>query len=167
MSGDFDTWSQTPCKRETNSFGAPASPAEPSGRELVARFGSHRDLLFCGGDAVLEALGWPRGATTMHLRYEPGPREIITQCQGSDPRMSIDSGAVWIDVPGAGTISTAAELDADLRKPEVVRLYGDGFSKRCDLQMTAWVVGDVAEVCLSLQGERGDLAYASFRTRCE
>jgi hypothetical protein len=133
----------------------------------VAAFGSHRDLVFCGGDAVLEALGWPREATTMHLRYEPGQREIVTQCPGTDPRMTIDSGAVWIDVPGSKTVTSVAKLDADLRLPQVVRVYGDAFSVRCDLQMTAWVEGDVAEVCLSLQGEKGDLAYASFRTRCE
>ena len=166
-SGDFDNWSQLPCKRETQSFGGPPSPSQPSGLELVAAFGRDRELVYCGGDAALNALGWTSEPRRVRMTYEPGEREIITHCPETDPKLAIDAGTVRLAIGGAEAVVSVAYLHANLRSPQVVHLYGDDFSARCDLQLTAWVQDGMAEACFSVSGPKGQPLYASFRSRCE
>lgn len=160
----YDDSTGATCKQQTQLYGAPAFPSEPSGRELVEAFGTRRELVFCGGDAALAALGWTQ--KSIRLSYAPGEREVITRCPGSEPRMSIELGSIGVESVGSETLISPADFEANLKSPYLVRVFSANLGTKCNLQLTAWARGGEAEACLSLRGKQGELLYASFRTRC-
>jgi hypothetical protein len=147
---------------------APAQRTAPA--SLTSVFGNTHELTYCGGDALLTELGWPRlvaGVSRARLRYEAGQYVVYSGCTKTNEWVTVEGGRLRVEL---GAVAFAASSDLQLRSadPALVHASAGSVPGHCNVHAVAAATPDQMELCLSAySGAPGAVLYASFRSRCD
>lgn len=169
VSFDGSAFGVAECQRESFAITDRAPNGHVPASELGALLREDRDLVYCGGDEWVSALGWSklqRGTTPAQLRFTPGDVVAYMQCRSGERRAHLEDGWLRLKV-GSREVSASAELSADERYPQRTTTFGEASSTACGLQIFVRTSADQAEACLSARDAQGNIVYAAFRSRCE
>jgi hypothetical protein len=136
----------------------------------VSLFGRQRELTFCGGDALVAELGWPRlvaGSSRARWRYAAGQYVVYGGCAKANEVVTLEGGQLIVAV-GAEEFITSGELQFRSSDPQLVHAAAAAVPGLCNVHVVAAATPDAVELCLSTyRGAPGDVLYASFRSRCD
>jgi hypothetical protein len=147
-----------------------APPERIGASSLVQVFGTSRELVFCGGDELIEQLGWPRlsaGTSRARVRYEPGVYVVYSGCTKERGRVTLEGGRLAVELAGGAAFVTSGDLQLQAAEPGLVHAAAAAVPGFCNVYVVAAATADEAEVCLSVpRGAPNEVLYASFRSSC-
>jgi hypothetical protein len=153
------------------SYAVEQSPPERTqASSLVQVFGRTRELVFCGGDELIEKLGWPRlsaGTSRARVSYEPGAYIVYSGCAKERERVTLEGGRITFELGDAAEFVTQSDLQLQVADPGLVHATSAAVPEFCNAHVVAAATLEEAEVCLSVpRGAPNDVLYASFRSSC-
>jgi hypothetical protein len=154
------------------SYSVGDEPADRLGAgSLVSVFGTSRELIYCGGDELLEQLGWPplrAGTSRARLRYAAGAYTVYSGCRPERQRVSVEGGRLSVEIDGSSAFVVSSDLQLQVAEPDLVHAVAARIPDRCNAHLVAAATREQAELCLSAyRGDTRHVLYASFRSSCE
>jgi hypothetical protein len=171
----WDSYASKSCPDATYEL-EDAPPERIGASSLLQVFGTNRELVFCGGDELIEDLGWPRlsaGTSRARVRYEPGPYLVYSGCTKERGRVTLEGGRLTVELAGGPSFVTSGDLQLQAAEPGLVHTAAAAVPGFCNVYVVAAATTEEAEICLAVpRGAPNDprrppnVLYASFRSSC-